>query len=122
MTIEDIVNLVPIEAPKKIGSYKKKTKQRDPNSSLFITFDLKYVQIMKGKWYNNLFYLPNLEGKWFRHLNILAAIFIFIGGVGLNTYHTLHNTFHIVTLLIGIIIFVIFLIMIERSRTQSNSN
>jgi NhaP-type Na+/H+ or K+/H+ antiporter len=78
---------------------------------------------MKNKWngFNNLFYVPNLKGKWYRHLNILAAIFIFIGGVGLNTYHTLPRVFYIVTLAIGAVIFGIFLILIQRNQLEDNS-
>ena len=75
---------------------------------------------MKNKWYNNLVYTPDLKGKWFRHLNILAAIFIFTGGVGLNTDHTFPKAFYMIALAIGVIIFAIFLILIHRHESENN--
>ena len=77
---------------------------------------------MKNKWYNNIFYVPNLKGKWYRHLNILAAIFIAIGGIGMSNYHTKPTVFYIVTLAIGVVIFVIFLVMIHRGQAEDNTN
>jgi len=57
-----------------------------------------------------------MKDKWYRHFNIIAAIFIFIGGVGLNTSTAMPAAFYIAVLAIGVITYAIFLFMITKER------
>lgn len=80
--------------------------------------------MMKKKWYSveNIFYVPNMKGKWYRHLNILAALFIGFGGIGMNVSHELPGVFYIVSLATGLIIFAIQLTMMQRDHKLENNS
>ena len=79
---------------------------------------------MKNKWYRNLniLYVPDLKNKWYRHFNILAALFIGIGGIGMNVYHTLPTAFYIASLALGVIIYAVFLILMQRDKREAKSD
>ena len=63
-----------------------------------------------------------MKNKWYRHFNIISAILIGIGGIGMNVSHTLPTVFYIVSLAIGVIIFAIFLVKKTQEQPESNSN
>ena len=61
-----------------------------------------------------------MKNKWYRHLNILSAIFVGFGGIGMNVNHTLPTALYVICLAIGMIIFAVFLIMKQREQAESN--
>jgi hypothetical protein len=63
-----------------------------------------------------------MKNKWYRHFNLLAAIFIGIGGIGMNSYHTLPTAFYIVNLIVGLIFFLIILVKKTYEDTEENLN
>ncbi len=61
-----------------------------------------------------------MKNRWYRHFNLLAAIFIGFGGIGINTSHTLPTALYIISLAIGVIIFAVFLVMKQREQAENN--
>ena len=76
--------------------------------NFFYTFNIGYAQIMNNRWY--------------RHFHKIAAIFIFIGGVGLSASHTMPVEFYIVSLAVGVAFFAIFMFKKLHEHPEDDSN
>jgi uncharacterized membrane protein YczE len=65
-----------------------------------------------------------MNNNWYRYLNIIAAIFIGIGGIGINTFTQKSPEYYtcLICLVTGVIIFGIFMFMKLRERPADNSN
>lgn len=62
-----------------------------------------------------------MNNKWYRHLNIVAAILIGAGGIGINTTDTLPAKYYYgAALAAGVGVFVLFLILRMMERRESN--
>ncbi len=61
-----------------------------------------------------------MKNKWYSHFNILSAIFVGFGGIGMNVSHTLPTVVYIISLAIGIIIFGVFLVMKQREQAENS--